>query len=458
MDVVKIISDIIWSPVLVVFLVAAGIYFTVGTRFVQIRKIRTMLRILSPENRRKKGDKISSFDALCLSVSGRVGTGNIVGVATAIAIGGPGAIFWMWMVALLGASSAFVESTLAQLYKFKYNNMWLGGPFCYISNGLKCRWLAVLFAIVTVIGNGLFATTVQSNSLAGAVFNSFHLGHVWSGIILAFLIACVIVGGRKRIFNMASVVAPVMALGYLAATVIVLAFNWRGIPSAFGSIITNAFGINPLCGGILGSTIMMGVKRGLFSNEAGQGTGAIPSASADVEYPAEQGIAQSFSVYIDTLFVCTCTALMILTTGCFNVIDPDTGEMLVANVPELGDNYVSYTQSAVDKAFPGIGGGFVSIALFFFVFTSLMAYYFYSETSVICMCRNRSPKTVKLLINLLKALFITAIIYGAVKESNLVWTLTDIGVGAMVWINIIAILLLSKQAFKALKDYENNHS
>lgn len=455
-EIVSAINDVIWSPVLVILLICAGLYFSIGTRFVQIRKIKEMIRILFPkkEERKSTSEGISSFEAFCVALSGRVGTGNIVGVATAIAIGGPGAIFWMWIVAFLGASTAFVESTLSQLFKFKHEGIWRGGPFQYITEGLNCKWLGVAFAIATIIGSGILSTTVQSNGMANAITNSFSLSPLTGGIVLAVLIGLVIIGGIRRISKVASIVTPFMALGYILVALIVLAFNWRSIPGAFGSIFTNAFGINPLCGGILGSTIAMGVKRGLFSNEAGQGTGAIPSASADVKHPAQQGLAQAFSVYIDTLLVCTATALMIITTDSFNVIDQETGKLLVANAPELGNNYVAYTQTAVDSVFGGLGGAFVSISLIFFVFTTVMAYYFYSESSLIFLFRKVEGKSGKILLNCFKVLFIGAIIFGAVNEADFVWTLADIGVGTMAWINVIAIILLSPKAFKALRDYE----
>lgn len=455
-EIVSAINDVIWSPVLVILLICTGLYFSIGTRFVQIRKIKEMIRILFPkkEERKSTSEGISSFEAFCVALSGRVGTGNIVGVATAIAIGGPGAIFWMWIVAFLGASTAFVESTLSQLFKFKHEGIWRGGPFQYITEGLNCKWLGVAFAIATIIGSGILSTTVQSNGMANAITNSFSLSPLTGGIVLAVLIGLVIIGGIRRISKVASIVTPFMALGYILVALIVLAFNWRLVPGAFGSIFTNAFGINPLCGGILGSTIAMGVKRGLFSNEAGQGTGAIPSASADVKHPAQQGLAQAFSVYIDTLLVCTATALMIITTGSFNVIDQETGKLLVANAPELGNNYVAYTQTAVDSVFGGLGGAFVSISLIFFVFTTVMAYYFYSESSLIFLFRKVEGKAGKILLNCFKVLFIGAIIFGAVNEADLVWTLADIGVGTMAWINVIAIILLSPKAFKALRDYE----
>ena len=456
-DIVSAINDVIWSPALVVLLVCAGLYFSIGTRFVQVRRIGHMVRILFPKKEERKKEKtegISSFEAFCVALSGRVGTGNIVGVATAIAVGGPGAVFWMWVVAFLGASTAFTESTLAQLYKFKHDGIWRGGPAAYITEGLKCKWLGVVFAVATIIGSGIFSTTVQANGMSSAIVNSFNLSPLAGGLFLALLIGLVIIGGIKRISKVASIVTPFMALGYILISLVVLAFNWKALPGAFGSIVTNAFGINPLCGGILGSTIAMGVKRGLFSNEAGQGTGAIPSASADVEHPAQQGMAQAFSVYIDTLFVCTATALMIITTGSFNIIDQTTGEMLLANAPELGSNYVGYTQTAVNSVFGGFGGTFVCLSLIFFVFTTVMAYYFYSESSIIYLCGKVGKKAEKTILACFKVIFIGAIIFGAMNEADLVWTLADIGVGTMAWINVVAILLLSPKAFRALREYE----
>lgn len=455
-EIVNIINDIIWSPALVILLVCTGLYFSIRTRFVQIRRIPRMIRVLFPKSGRssQKREGISSFDAFCIALSGRVGTGNIVGVATAIAIGGPGAVFWMWMVALLGASTAFVESTLAQVYKFKHDGIWRGGPAAYISHGLNSKWLAALFAILTIIGSGLFCTTVQANGMAGAMQNAFDVPAIWGGIILAFLLGLVIIGGIKRISQVASIVTPFMALAYVLVSLVVLAFNAKAIPSALGCIVTNAFGINPICGGILGSTIAMGVKRGLFSNEAGQGTGAIPSASAEVNHPAEQGLAQAFSVYIDTLFVCTATALMILTTGCYNVVNRETGELLVANMPELGSNYVSFTQAAVDSVFSGFGSAFVCVSLIFFVFTTVMAYYFYSESSIIYLFRHASAKKGKVALNIFKAIFLAAVIFGAMNDADLVWTLADIGVGSMAWINVISIIILSPIAFRSFKEYE----
>ncbi len=455
--IVSAINDIVWSPALVVLLVGAGLYFSIRTGFVQLKRIGVMTRLLFGKKDKPKEKKgVSSFEAFCIALSGRVGTGNIVGVATAIALGGPGAVFWMWVIAFLGASTAFVESTLAQLFNFEHEDGSRGGPACYIDKGLGSKWLAVVFALFTIIGCGVMLTTVQANGMSTAASNSLGINPVVSGLFLALLIGLVVIGGIKRISKVASIVTPFMAVAYIVIALVVLAFNWRAIPGLLSLIVTNAFGINPVCGGILGSTIMMGVKRGLFSNEAGQGTGAIPSASADVKHPAEQGLVQAFSVYVDTLLVCTATALMILSAGTYNILGPDSS-MLVANSPELGANYVGFTQAAIDTVLGGFGSIFISIALAFFVFTTIMAYYFYSESSIIYLCNLNgkcSPRTEMILVRILQVVQLTAIVFGAVKEANLVWTLGDIGVGIMAWVNVVAIILLSPKAIGALNEYE----
>ena len=453
---VSLINDIVWSPALVVLLVGAGLYFSIRTRFVQVRKLGLMVRSLfAPAQKDKDGKSkgISSFQAFSVALSGRVGTGNIVGVATAIAMGGPGAVFWMWIIAFLGASTAFVESTLAQMYNFPHSSGLRGGPACYIEKGLKCKWLAVLFAVLTLFGYGLLLATVQSNGVTNALGNSFSIPPLWCGLGLAFLLALVIVGGIKSIAKVASVVTPFMALGYIVLTVVVVARHWDMVPSVFNAIFTGALGIKPVAGGILGSTIMMGVKRGIFSNEAGQGGGAIVSASASVSHPAKQGLAQAFSVYVDTILICTGTALMILCSGTYNIFDAKTGEMLEAVAPELGGNYVGYTQAAVDSVLSGIGGGFVSIALVFFVFTTLMAYYFYGESSIMYIFQGK-PRGEKAAIWCFRTGLLLMTVFGALKEANVIWQLGDIGVGITAWINVIALLLLCPQAIKALREFE----
>ena len=458
--IVSVVNDIIWSPALVVLLVGAGIYFSIRTRFVQVRRIGLMVRSLfapaeTGEDGKKKG--ISSFEAFCVALSGRVGTGNIVGVATAIAMGGPGAVFWMWLIAFFGASTAFVESTLAQKYNFNHGGVFRGGPSSYIEKGLKMKWLAVLFSILAIVGYGLFLPTVQSNGMSSALMNSLSLDPLWSGLALAFVLGLVVIGGIKSISRVASIVTPFMALGYILISLIVIACHLDAVPGVLKAIVTGAFGIRPVAGGILGSTIMMGVKRGIFSNEAGQGSGAIVSASAAVSHPAKQGLAQSFSVYVDTLFVCTATALMILCSGTYNILDAKTGEVLVASAPDLGGNYVAFTQTAVDSVLSGFGSAFVGIALVFFVFTTVMAYYFYVESSIIYLFSSSAKpnkKAEKVCIWVYRIVLLGIVVFGAIKEANVVWMLGDIGVGLTAWVNVLALLVLCPQAVALLKEYE----
>ena len=450
---VSTLNDIVWNPGLVVLLLAAGLYFSFRTRLVQVRRFGLMLRSLFGK---KKGDGkgISSFEAFCIALSGRVGTGNIVGVATAIAFGGPGAVFWMWVVAFFGASTAFVESTLAQIYKFPHQSGYRGGPFSFIEKGLGKRWLGVLFAVVTIVSCGLFLVTVQSNGASMAMQNAFPVPPLATGIGLAVLMGIVVIGGVQRIAKVASIVTPFMAFGYILLSLVVIGFHIQDVPAVFAAIFKGAFGIHPVCGGIIGTTIAMGVKRGIFSNEAGQGTGAMVSAAADVEHPAQQGLAQAFSVYVDTLLVCTATALMILTSGTYNILD-GAGGMLLQNAPELGNNYAGYTQSAVDSVFAGFGSQFVSVAMIFFTFSTIMAYYFYAESSIMYLFHNRNSRREKLCVRLLQVALLAAIVFGAVREADLVWMLGDIGVGLMAWVTVVSILLLCPKAIDALKDLES---
>ena len=460
-SIVSAVNNIVWSPLLVILLIFAGLYFSFKTRFVQVRRFGLMVKSLFAGNTADKKDRkgITSFEAFCIALSGRVGTGNIVGVATAIALGGPGAVFWMWIIAFFGASTAFVESTLAQMYKFHHDTGYRGGPASYIQHGLKMKWLGIVFAVVTILGYGILLVTVQANGVSSAMVNSYGTSPLLSGGVLAFILALVIIGGIKSIAKVASLVTPFMAFGYIILALVIVGLNYEQIPSVFASIINGAFGIKPVAGGIIGSTIMMGVKRGIFSNEAGQGGGAIVSASAEVTHPVRQGLAQSFSVYVDTLLVCSATAFMILCSGTYNIFDAKTGEMLVANAPSLGDNYVGFTQAAVDSVLSGFGNQFVCLSLFFFVFTTLMAYYFYSESSImyIFSLKNRSGSgKEKAVLWIYRFLMLGAVVFGAVREANVIWQMGDIGVGLLAWINVAALLFLCPKAIKALRDYETH--
>lgn len=456
--VINAVNGAVWSPALIILLIGAGLYFTIRTRCVQVRRIGLMARLLFNKDTHPGHEGFSSFQAFCVALSGRVGTGNIVGVATAIALGGPGAFFWMWVIAFLGASTAFVESTLAQMYKFKHHTGYRGGPACYIDVALGKRWLSVLFVFFTLLGYGTFLAMVQANGISVAINNSFEVPGIVTGLVLMLMVFLVVAGGMKRIAKVASAVTPFMALGYVLMAFVILAVNWKSVPGMFGMIFTSAFGTNQVFGGLIGSAIAMGVKRGLFSNEAGQGGGAIVSGSADVSHPAKQGLVQAFSVYIDTLLVCTATALMILCTGNYNVFDQNTGEMIVSNAPQLGSNYVAFTQASIDSVFNGFGGIFVSVALAFFVFTTLIAYYFYSESSIIFLCRIwdiADTRKEKVILWIYRIFLFTAIVLGSCTATGTVWTIGDIGLGLTTWINVIVLLILSPRALKALADFEN---
>ncbi len=463
-------NAIIWSNALIYLLLLIGVYFSLRMRFFQVRLLKDMVKLLFESDKSKAG--ISSFQALSVSLSGRVGTGNIAGVATAIFIGGPGAIFWMWTVAFLGSGSAFVESALGQIYKRKEKGEYRGGPAYYIEKGFKNKSIgkayAILFAICTIIATGLLLPGVQSNGIASAIKSAFAIDHTWTGILLAVLLGLIIFGGIKAIANVAQYVVPFMAIGYILAAIIVLVLNYAKIPEVFMLIISSAFGSKATFAGIIGAMISIGVKRGVYSNEAGQGTGAHPAAAAEVTHPAKQGLVQAFSVYIDTLFVCSATAFMILVTGMYNVKGPEADQLLVDNgvfyvqdgVKHV-DGSATYTQAAIDKAFSGqdtfnpdyIGAGsyFVAIALFFFAFTTLMAYYYIAETNVAYLTRKRGGPALMLA---LKIGILVAVFFGCVRTAKIAWGLGDMGVGIMAWLNVIAIIILQKPALDSLKDYE----
>ena len=445
------INSIVWSNALVVLCLGAGLYFSIATRFLQVRHLKNMISLLLNGKESSRG--VSSFQALALSVSGRVGTGNIAGVATAIAYGGPGAVFWMWVIAFLGAGTAFIESTLAQLYKIEQDGELRGGPAYYIERGLKNKAFAIFFAISSLIAMGLFLPGIQSNSISIAAKEAFGISQSYSGILVCVALSLVIFGGLKRISHVAEVIVPLMAFVYVVTALVILTMNYDKIIPTFGLIISSALGFNEMYSGILGSAIAWGVKRGIYSNEAGQGTGPHAAAAAEVDHPAEQGFVQAFPVYIDTLFICTATALLILMTNSFNVIREIDGSLLTSNIPADIAAGPIYTQMAIESAFPGFGSAFVAIALLFFAFTTLMAYYYMAETNLAFLGQHIHNKRLYLG---LKLVLLASVFYGSiVTEASVTWGLGDIGVGLMAWMNIIVILLLRKKAFMALKDYED---
>jgi alanine or glycine:cation symporter, AGCS family len=441
-------NSLIWSPALIYLCLGTGLYFSVRTRFLQVRHMFLMMKLLFGGQASAQG--VSSFQAFALAVSGRVGTGNIAGVATAITLGGPGAVFWMWAIAFVGASSAFVEATLAQIYKEVGDGQYRGGPAYYIERGLKMKWYAITFAITTVVATGIFLPGVQTNSIAAAMTNAFPIPPLFTGLGVAALLGLIIFGGVKRISVAAQYLVPVMTIGYIIMAVAVIALHVRELPAVMALILKSAFGAGPAFGAIVGLAVSWGVKRGIYSNEAGQGTAPMAAAAAEVKHPAEQGLVQAFSVYFDTWFVCSATAFMILLTGSYNVVNP-AGGFLTQNLAE-GAVGPTLTQTAVDRVIPGFGGGFVAVALFFFAFTTILAYYYYAETNLAYLRRNRG--NARWPLNALRITFLVMVVFGAIRSADIEWALGDIGVGLMAWLNIVAILLLARPALNCLRDYE----
>src|SRR5690606_17683393 len=440
--------NIVWSDALDYLCLLAGIYFTLRFRFPQLRYLRHMVQLLFTGSTSKRG--ISSFQAFALAISGRVGTGNIAGVATAIGMGGPGAVFWMWAIAFLGSSSAIIEASLGQMYKEVKDGQYRGGPAFYILKGLRSKVFAWAFAIVTIASTGFLLPSVQSNSIALAVHSSFGVSHHIIAVVLVLLLAFIIIGGVKRISRVAEYVVPFMAGAYILMAIIIMALNYRQIPDVIVLIFNAAFNTESAFGGFIGIAISWGVKRGIYSKEAGQRTTPHAASAAAVSHPIKQGLVQGFSVYVDTLFVCTATAFMILFTGQYNVANPE-GRILVQNLHETIQAGPEYTQLAVAKHFPLLGDSFVAVALFFFAFTTIMAYYYIAETNINFVIGNSKNK---LLVWVLRLFILASVYMGCVSTAESAWTLGDIGVGIMAWLNVIAIIFLHNKVLILLKDYE----
>ena len=460
-DLISTVNNVVWSSALVYLCLGAGLFFSLMTRFVQVRQFPEMIRLL--RSGRASAAGISTFQALAVSLSGRVGTGNIAGVAAAIGFGGPGAVFWMWVVAFLGASTAYVESTLGQIYKEVDDGQYRGGPAFYIEKALGQKWYAWLFALTTVFACGLLLPGVQANAIGNAVdlaaggarmvatpLGDVSLAKLIMGAAVTVALAVIIFGGVKRIARFTQVVVPAMAVLYIISALVIIGMNLSAVPGIIMLILGDAF--TPMAG--LGAVIGWGVKRGIYSNEAGQGTGPHAAAAAEVDHPAQQGLVQAFSVYVDTLFICSATAFMILITGAYHVTGVEaavSGGSLMASVDP---NSPAFTQMAVSSVFTGIGGPFVALALFFFAFTTLLSYYYIAETNVAYI---RRTFNIPGLMLLLKLALLGSAFYGAIRAAGTAWALGDIGVGVMAWMNIIGILLIflaARPAIKALRDYE----
>lgn len=433
-------NDFLWTYIVITLLVACAIYFTIRTKGVQFRSLKETWKLLAektkPDN--KKGNnvktgkkKVNSFEAFAISLSSRVGTGNLAGVASAIFVGGPGAVFWMWIMALLGGATAFIESTLAQLYKKKGEDAFYGGPAYYMQTGLKKRWMGVLFAVLITITFGMANQTVQSNTLCDALADSIGVDKLIIGIALTVMTLIIIFGGVQRIAKFSSIVVPFMAVGYVILALYITLTNITKIPEMFSLIINSAFGLEQFGGGMVGIAIMEGVKRGLFSNEAGEGSAPNAAATADISHPVKQGLLQSVGVFTDTLLICTCTAFMILLSGLY----------------DCGLDGILLTKAAVVSEVGSVGDWFVTAAIFLFAYSTIIANYFYGETNIRFITKK------KWTVNLFRIITGGTVILGAIVSLQTAWSMVDICMGLMTICNLIAILLLSDKAFKLLNNY-----
>lgn len=425
-------NNFIWSYILIIGLLALGFYFTFRTNFVQIRLFKQMLK--QTVEKKSGSEGVSAFQAFTISAASRVGTGNIAGVALAIAVGGPGAVFWMWLIAIIGMATAFIESTLAQVYKVKDGDTFRGGPAYYMEKALGLRKLGIVFAVLLAITFGFIFNSVQSNTIAHSFASAFGFNYTAVGVALVVLTAIIIFGGVKRIVSFTQVIVPVMAVFYIGLAIYVLATNITKVPEMFMLIVTNAFGFNEIVGGGIGAAIMQGVRRGLFSNEAGMGSVPNAAAAANVTHPAKQGLVQSLGVFFDTIMVCSATAFIILLAGLYPNVTPETtGVVLTQNslAGQLGD-WAQY---------------FVAIAVMFFAFSSIIGNYYYGETNIEFINGN------KIMLLVYRLIVLAMVMFGAMINMQLAWDLADVFMGLMTIINLVIIFKLSKIAFAVSDDF-----
>ncbi|MGG1397557.1 alanine/glycine:cation symporter family protein [Bacillus salipaludis] len=424
-------NDFLWSKLLIIMLVFCGLYFTFKSKFVQFRMLKEMVRVLM-EGRTGSKDHVSPFQAFCIGMAARVGTGNITGIAIAIALGGPGAVFWMWLISIISSASSFIESTLAQVYKVKDKNGFRGGPSYYMEKGLNKRWMGVLFSILITLSFGLVFNSVQSNTVTLAFENSFGTNRLTLGIIMTIAFAAIIFGGVTRIAKMAEYKVMVLAVLYIGCALFVVITNITKMPEVLSLIVKNAFGLQQIAGGSIGAALMNGVKRGLFSNEAGMGSAPNVAATATTSHPVKQGLIQAFGVLTDTLIVCTSTAFIILLSDAWK---------------QPGLEGIALTQAALSEHVGSWASGCLAIFVFLFGFGALIGNYYYGETNI----RFLSKSKVWLMIYRISVL--AMIVFGSIAKVQFVWDMADLFMGFMVIVNLIAILLLSKVAFAALQDY-----
>ena len=444
LDIIDMLNEYLWTYVVIVMLIGCAIYFTIRTKGVQFRLLKDMFKVianrpiyinkvekenLSTEDERLK--KIGSFQAFAVSLSSRVGTGNLAGVASAIFVGGPGAVFWMWVMALFGAATAFVESTLAQLYKRRGEDSFYGGPAYYMQYGLHRKWMGVLFAVLITITFGIANQVVQSNTLCDAIADTMGVGRDKVGLVLTIATTMIIFGGVTRISRFSSIIVPIMAVGYILLSAFILITNITAIPAMLSLIVKSAFGFEQAAGGMVGVAMMQGIKRGLFSNEAGEGSAPNAAAIASTSHPIKQGLLQALGVFADTLVICTCTAFVILLSGIY----------------DSGRDGIILTKYALITHVGSLGGLFVTLAIFFFAYSTIIANYFYGETNIRFI--TQSGKT----IFAFRAITGATVMIGATVTLQTAWCLVDLAMGFMTLVNLVAIIQLSPKVFRLLDNY-----
>ncbi|WP_409369172.1 alanine/glycine:cation symporter family protein [Lysinibacillus sp. 38-6] len=423
-------NNILWTYLLIILLLAAGLYFSFGSKFVQIRLFPEMFRLITEKRDGESG--VSPFQAFTISAASRVGTGNITGVALAIGVGGPGAVFWMWIIAILGMATAFIESTLAQVYKVKDGDTFRGGPAYYIEKALGQRKLGIVFSILLTLSFGFIFNAVQSNTIATSVGEAFHIKPFIIGIVLVVLTAMIIFGGVHRIVKFTQVIVPVMAVFYLLVALYVIVTNFGEIPAVFKLIFSQAFGLREAAGGAIGIAIMQGVRRGLFSNEAGMGSVPNAAATANTSHPAKQGLVQSLGVFFDTIMICSATAFIIILAGLY-----ETGE----------SNGIVLTQNSLAVHVGDWAPYFIAISIIFFAFSSVIGNYYYGESNIEFINAHKGWMTVY------RLLVLAMVMFGSIAQVQLVWNLADLFMGLMALINITVIMILGKIAFRVLDDF-----
>ena len=434
-NLVGIVNELLWSKVLIIMLITLGLYFTFRTKFVQFRFFGEMFRLLGDGAKgEKKEGAVSSFQAFCISTASRVGTGNIAGIAMAVVAGGPGSVFWMWLIALIGSASSFVESTLAQIFKIKDGEGFRGGPAYYMEQGLKSKGMGVAFSILITICFGFIFNAVQSNTITAAFNNAFGMNRLVIGLILAALTGVIIFGGVHRVAKVSEIIVPIFAVLYILVSLFVVVINIGEIPGIIKAIFESAFGLREMAVGSMSGMILVGIKRGLFSNEAGMGSAPNAAATADVTHPVKQGLIQTLGVFTDKIVICSCTAFMIL---------------LYSDYATAGLEGIELTQAALSSQIGPIGNVFIAICILLFAFSSIVGNYYYGESNIEFMSKNKT------ILNVFRAMVVGMVLFGSVAKVQLVWDLADVFMGIMAVINLVAIALLGKYAFIALKDYSD---